>query len=130
MGTTVGASARYVLADHRHIMPILASRGYEPACALPTGLLNEQPSLAAAGFQPGQSVVITGASSRVSLIGVQIAKALGAKTVIATTQTATKKNLLDQPRADAVVVTSTQHLTQAVLEATEGQGVDVVLYPC
>jgi NADPH:quinone reductase-like Zn-dependent oxidoreductase len=127
MGTTQGAFAQFVLADHRHVMAVPVALGYEEASALPTGLLTEHGALTRARFRPGQTVLITGATSSIGLIGVQIAKALGAKAVIATTRSAAKVDLLTKTGADTVIVTGDQDLTSAVLDATDGEGVDVVL---
>ncbi|MFD3377557.1 MULTISPECIES: zinc-binding alcohol dehydrogenase family protein [unclassified Streptomyces] len=127
MGTTPGSFAQYVLADHRHVLPVPDELRCEEACALPTGLLTEHGALMVAGFQAGQSVLITGATSSIGLIGVQIAKALGAGQVIATTRTAAKRDLLKRAGADTVVITDEQDLTQAVLDATGGEGAEVAL---
>ncbi|MGY3568189.1 quinone oxidoreductase family protein [Sinomonas sp. RB5] len=127
MGITEGAFAQYVLADHRQTMPIPEGVAYEEASALPTGLLTEHGALAVGGFVPGQTVLVTGATSSIGLIGVQIAKSLGAKTVIATTRTGSKKELLSNARADVVIATSSDDLTAVVLEATGDQGADIVL---
>ncbi|WP_405689881.1 zinc-binding alcohol dehydrogenase family protein [Streptomyces sp. NBC_01185] len=127
MGTTPGSFAQYVLADHRHVLPVPDELGYEEACALPTGLLTEHGALMAAGFRAGQSVLITGATSGIGLIGVQIAKALGAGQIIATTRGAAKRDLLISAGADTVVLTGGQDLARAVLEATGGEGVDMAL---
>ncbi|MEV7108729.1 quinone oxidoreductase family protein [Streptomyces atroolivaceus] len=127
MGTTQGAFAQYVLADHRHVMPIPESVGYEEASALPTGLLTEHGALTRARFNSGQSVLITGATSSIGLTGVQMAKALGATLVIATTRSKAKEALLRKAGADTVIVTDGQDLMQTALDATGGEGVDVVL---
>lgn len=127
MGTTPGSFAQYVLADHRHLLPVPEGLDDEHACALPTGLLTEAGALMAGGFEAGQSVLITGATSSIGLIGVQVATVLGASRVIATTRTAAKRELLKRAGADTVVVTDEQSLTEAVLEATGGQGAEVVL---
>ncbi|MFB7193655.1 zinc-binding alcohol dehydrogenase family protein [Streptomyces sp. NPDC056240] len=127
MGTTPRSFAQYVLADHRHVLPIPDGVGYDEAAALPTGLLTEHGALRAGSFQAGQSVLITAASSGIGLIGVQIAKAIGAGTVIATTRSAARRELLTRTGADVVVVTDERDLTQTVLEATGQDGVDVVL---
>lgn len=82
---------------------------------------------AAARRFDGKVVLITGATSGIGLIGVQMAKALGAALVIATTRSRTKEALLRKAGADAVIVTKDQDLTQAVLDATGSEGVDVVL---
>ncbi|MFJ2554089.1 MULTISPECIES: zinc-binding alcohol dehydrogenase family protein [unclassified Streptomyces] len=127
MGTSPGSFAQYVLADHRHVLPVPDGLGHEEACALPTGLLTEHGALTVAGFRPGQSVLITGATSGIGLIGVQVAKALGAGRIIATTRGAGKRGLLTRAGADTVVVAGEQGLAKAVLDATGGQGVDVAL---
>ena len=61
------------------------------------------------------------------MIGVQIAKTLGASKVIATARSASKRELLTGLGADTVIVTDEEDLTDAVLAATEGKGADVVL---
>ncbi|MFE4683950.1 zinc-binding alcohol dehydrogenase family protein [Streptomyces sp. NPDC056721] len=127
MGTTPRSFAQYVLADHRHVLLVPDGVGYEEAAALPTGLLTEHGALSPGSFQAGQSVLITAASSGIGLIGVRIAKAIGAGMVIATTRSVAKRELLTRTGADVVVVTDEQDLTQAVLEATGQDGVDVVL---
>ncbi|MFD9193747.1 zinc-binding alcohol dehydrogenase family protein [Streptomyces phaeochromogenes] len=127
MGTSPASFAQYVLVDHRHVLPVPDELGYEEACALPTGLLTEHGALMAGGFTAGQTVLITGATSSIGLIGLQIARTLGAGQIIATTRTAAKANLLKRSGADTVVATGEQDLTTAVLAATGGQGTDVVL---
>jgi NADPH2:quinone reductase len=82
---------------------------------------------AGAGLQAGHTVLITGATSSIGLIGVQIAKVLRAATVIATTRSEAKEALLKKAGADTVIVTKDHDLTQAVLDATGGEGADVVL---
>ncbi|MFH0172766.1 alcohol dehydrogenase catalytic domain-containing protein [Streptomyces cacaoi] len=62
MGTTPGSFAQYVLADHRHVLPVPDELAHEEACALPTGLLTEHGALMTAGFRAGQPVLITGAT--------------------------------------------------------------------
>lgn len=127
MGTFPSAFAEYLVADHRFVLP--RPEGLEPevACALPTALLTEFGALRVAGFQPGRSVLITGATTGIGMIGIQIAKVLGASQVIATTRTAAKKDLLAGLGADTVIVTDEEDLTGSVLAATDGQGADVVL---
>ncbi|NDZ78239.1 zinc-binding dehydrogenase [Streptomyces sp. SID10853] len=127
MGSTPSSFAEYTIADHRFVLPI--PEGVDPAtaCALPTGLLTEHGSLVKAGFTTGQSVLVTGASTGIGLIGAQMAKALGASQVIGTTRSADKRELLTAVGVDTTVITSEADLTEAVLAATGGQGVDVVL---
>ena len=84
-------------------MPIPETLGYDKASALPTGLLTEHGALTRTRFQAGQSVLITGATSGIGLIGVQMAKALGASLVIATTRSPAREALLQKAGADRVI---------------------------
>ncbi|MGJ0184343.1 quinone oxidoreductase family protein [Corynebacterium glyciniphilum] len=127
MGSVPSAFAEYVVADHRFVQPRPTDLDPAVACALPTGLLTEHGALTTAGFTSGQSVLSTGATSGIGLIGVQMAKALGASTVIATTRSAAKQELLKSVGADIVIVTGDEDLTETVLSVTDGRGVDVVL---
>lgn len=127
MGTVPTCFAEYVLADHRYVQPRPADMDPAVACALPTALVTEFGALQVAGFHAGQTVLITGATSGIGLVGVQVAKALGASTVIATTRTADRRALLEDAGADVVVVTGEENLTEAVLAATGDEGVEVVL---
>ncbi|MGW7052857.1 zinc-binding dehydrogenase [Streptomyces sp. NPDC054887] len=63
----------------------------------------------------------------IGLIGIQIARAMGARQVIVTTRNAAKRNLLTGVGVDIVVITGEQDLVRAVMDATGGDGVDVVL---
>ncbi|WP_188042575.1 quinone oxidoreductase family protein [Changpingibacter yushuensis] len=127
MGTFPSAFAEYLVADHRFVLPRPDGLAPEVACALPTALLTEFGALSVAEYKSGQSVLITGATTGIGLIGIQIAKALGASRVVATTRTAAKKDLLTSLGADAVIVTGEEDLTEAALAATDGKGADVVL---
>ena len=60
-------------------------------------------------------------------MGVQIAKFLGASTVVATTRSPQKSSLLEQLGADAVVVTSREDVAAGARQATRGDGARVVL---
>lgn len=127
MGTVDGAFAEYVLVDARHVFRRPDSLSVTDAAALPTALLTEHGALRAGGFESGQSVLITGATSSIGLVGLQIARELGAGRIIATTRSSTHVAALQDLGADLVVVTSDTALTSDVLEATDGTGVDLVL---
>lgn len=126
MGTYPAAFADYVVADQRFVQPRPAGLEPEDACALPTALLTEYGALTVAGFHAGRSVLVTGASSGIGLIGVQIARALGASRIIATTRDPGKRELLTSVGADIAVIADGD-LTASVLDATDGNGADVVL---
>ncbi|MGJ0184414.1 quinone oxidoreductase family protein [Corynebacterium glyciniphilum] len=127
MGTAPRAFAEYVVVDHRHI--ISSPEGMEPAaaCALPVGLSTEHGALTKAGFSAGDSVLVTGASTGIGLLGVQVVKALGALRVLGTTRSPEKRELLSSVGVDTVIVTTEEPISEVVLAATEGEGVNVVL---
>ncbi|MFF1552997.1 zinc-binding alcohol dehydrogenase family protein [Rhodococcus erythropolis] len=127
MGSIPSSFAEYIVADHRFVLPRPDGLAPALACALPTGLLTEHGALTTAGFVPGHSVLITGASTSIGLIGAQMAKALGASRVIGTTRTESKRDLLAAAGVDAVIISGEQDLGEATLDATDGKGVDVVL---
>ncbi|GAA3827925.1 zinc-binding dehydrogenase [Streptomyces coacervatus] len=127
MGVTLGAFASYTLVDHRHVISVPESLSWTDAAALPVALATEHDALAQGGFGLKQSVLIVGATSSVGLIGVQLAKALGASQVIATTTSDSKVDALKSIGADVVVNTSSENLAEAVAAATGGAGADLTL---
>lgn len=68
-------------------------------------------------------MLIAGASTRIGLIGAQMATALRASQVIGTTRSADKRDLLTRLGVDTVIVTAGQNLTKVALAATDGNGV-------
>jgi NADPH:quinone reductase len=127
-GAGLGAFGEYALLDHRHAIAMPESLSWSDAAALPVGLATEHDALVTqAGFTADDSVLVVGAASAIGLIGVQLAKALGANRVVATTTSDAKTNALIGVGADAVVNTTTESLQDGVTEATGGGGVDIVL---
>ncbi|NNN32275.1 zinc-binding dehydrogenase [Streptomyces sp. S3(2020)] len=127
MGVTLGAFAPYALVDHRHVITVPESLSWTDAAALPVALATEHDALAQGGFGLRQSVLVVGATSSVGLIGVQLAKALGASQVIATTTSDSKADALKSVGADVVVDTASENLAEAVAAVTGGAGVDLTL---
>jgi NADPH2:quinone reductase len=127
MGITVGAFAEYVVAHHRHVVPVPGDLSDEEAASLPTALTTEYGALRRAGFHPGDTVLITAATSNLGLIGTQLAKALGASTVIGTTRSASHQQVLRDVGADVTIATDEADLVRAGLAGTHGEGADIVL---
>ena len=121
-----GAFAEYVVADARHLLPTPAQLTDVEAATLPTALHTEYGALTVAGFTAGQSVLLTGGTSAIGLVGPQIAKALGASLVLTTTRDPAKEQRLLDLGATAVLVAS-DNLAQSIRQTTGGDGVDVVL---
>lgn len=86
-----------------------------------------------AALKPGESVLVLGAGGGVGIAAVQLAKALGAGTVIAGTRGTAKADLVRRAGADHVVDLSAPDLRNslraAIHDLTGGRGVDVVIDP-
>ena len=128
MGSTLGAFAAYALLDHRHAIAVPESLGWAEAAALPVGLSTAHDALVTqAGVKAGDSVLVVGATSSVGLLAVELARALGADPVIATTTSGRKGGNLKAAGAHFVINTATENLADGVNDATGGGGVDIVL---
>ncbi|MBC9250740.1 alcohol dehydrogenase [Pseudomonas alcaligenes] len=82
-----------------------------------------------AAVQPGQHVLITEAAHCHAPQAVQLAKALGAKVIAATSESGSRA-WLRELGADKVIDTEEQDLVLEVERYTNGQGVEVVLDQC
>jgi NADPH2:quinone reductase len=81
----------------------------------------------AGALQAGQTVLIQGASSGVGLMGLQIAKLRGARLVIGSSTDAGRRARLKEFSADLAVDSSDPGWVKQVLEATGGEGVDLIV---
>jgi NADPH:quinone reductase-like Zn-dependent oxidoreductase len=79
-GTAVGALAEYACAREDRLAPKPANLSFEACAAVPIAALTALQALRDQGLiQPGQQVLIQGASGGVGTFAVQIAKAFGAE---------------------------------------------------
>src|ERR1700748_2435431 len=77
MGSGAAAFAEYTLADHGRLfhIPSTSNMSFEEAATYPVALATMHNAVVTnGGLQPGQSVLIEGASSGVGLMAMQIAK--------------------------------------------------------
>jgi NADPH2:quinone reductase len=130
MGSGGGAFAEYTLADHGRLFHIPASSNmsYQDAATLPVALATMHNAVVTnGGLQHGQSVLIQGASSGVGLMAMQIARLKGAKIVIGSSTDATRRGRLKEFGADLAVDSSDPGWVKQVLDATGGEGVDLIV---
>ncbi|GAA2786438.1 quinone oxidoreductase family protein [Saccharopolyspora taberi] len=127
MATTSRAFAEYAVAQSDLALPIPDGLEVHEGVTLPVALLTEYGALSAGRLAAGQTVLVTGATSAIGLVGVQLARVLGASRVLATTRSPGKADLLTGLGADQVIVTSAEPLTKTVLAATGGIGVDLAV---
>jgi NADPH:quinone reductase len=124
-----GGYAEYAVCDAGRAMPIPdATMSFERAAILPLALLTMHDAIVTNGrLARGESVLIQGASSGVGLIGLQIARHMGAKTVIGSSTNEARRGRLKEFGADIVIDTREANWPDAVLAATAGQGVELVV---
>jgi NADPH2:quinone reductase len=130
MGSGGAAFAEYTLADHGRLfhIPATGNMSFEQASTLPVALATMHNAVVTAGaLQPGQSVLIQGASSGVGLMAMQIAKFKGAKTVIGSSTDAGRRARLTEFGADLAVDSKDPSWVDQVLKATGGEGVDLIV---
>ena len=77
---------------------------------------------------PGQSVLITAASSSVGLAAIEVSNLLGAKPIAVTRTSAKKKALLDAG-AFQVIASAEEDLAAAVKRYTDGKGAQLIFDP-
>jgi len=105
-----------------------ANMSFEQAATLPVALMTMHNALVTAGrLAAGESVLIQGASSGVGLMALQIAKHMGAGFVIGTSTNAMRRGKLAQFGADLALDTADPAWPDAVLAATGGKGVHLII---
>ena len=121
-----GTFAQYVTVPARNVLPLPDDWSFAEGASLGVNHLTAWRMLVTqAQLKPWETVLIFGIGGGVSLAGLQLAKALGARTLV-TSRHAAK---LDQARAlgaDHAIDSNRDDVAKAVLAATGGRGVDVV----
>jgi NADPH:quinone reductase-like Zn-dependent oxidoreductase len=127
MGRCGGGFAEYALIDAREIMPVPARLSWEEAAATPLVFAVVYDMLVAQGhLTAGQWLLVTGVSSGVGVAALQTGKALGAR-VIGTSGSAEKLARLEKLGLDVGLKTRSGDFHDAVMKATDGCGVNLVV---
>jgi len=129
MGSGSGAYAEYAVTDWGRVSPIPANNMTFPqAATLPIALQTMHDALITNGrLRAGESVLIQGASSGVGLMGLQIAKHLGARLVIGTSTNAARRAQLKDFGADLALDSRDPGWAEAAVAASDGKGVDLIV---
>src|ERR1700746_619554 len=107
MGSGAAAFAEYTLADHGRVFRTPSNMNFEEAATLPVALATMHNAVVTNGaLQPGQSVLIQGASSGVGLMAMQIAKLKGARLVVGSSTNAMRRGRLKEFGADLAIDSS------------------------
>lgn len=123
---TQGGFAEFSKARACDVIPISEAWSFEEWAAVPLTFLTAWNMLfRRAGLQPGDEVLVMGASSGVGVAAIQIAKHAGAR-VIAVAGGAEKCRRAEQLGADYVLDYTKQDIAGEVRKITNGRGVDIV----
>jgi NADPH2:quinone reductase len=124
-----GSYAELAVCDAGRLWPMPANgMRWEEAGSLPLALLTMHDAIVTNGrLEPGARVLIQGASSGVGLMGLMIAKHLGAGLVIGTSTNDARRARLTEFGADIALDTRAADWPDQVLKATDGKGVDLIV---
>jgi NADPH2:quinone reductase len=128
MGHGAATQADYVVVEQRALMPVPPNLGWAEAAAFPNVFVTAHDAVVRAGsFTAGESVIINAAGSGIGIASVQIARVLGAQTVIGTSRNRDKLERVKPLGLTHAVATPDEPLAPAVKAATAGRGVDLVI---
>jgi NADPH2:quinone reductase len=128
MSVAPGAFADYVAVDHRRAYAMPEGFSFDQATTLPVSLSTMHNAVITAGaVQPGQAVLVQGASSGVGLMALQIARLKGARVVIGTSTEDVRRARLMEFGADMAIDPRDPSWIEQILDATDGEGVDLVV---
>jgi len=127
MGRCPGAFSRFALMDLREVMAMPDKLSFEEAASIPLTFLVVHDMLVLQGkLKAGEWLLVTGISSGVGVAALQAAKAIGAK-VIGTSGSQEKLDKLKAVGLDVGIPTRKADFHDAVMKATDGKGVNLVV---
>jgi NADPH:quinone reductase-like Zn-dependent oxidoreductase len=127
--TGYGAFAEEVVVPEQNILPIPDSMSDEKAAGFSMVYGTSYYALKQrANIQPGETLLVLGASGGVGLATVELGKAMGAH-VIAAASTAEKLAVAKEAGADELINYTEEPLKDAVKRLTNSKGVDVIYDP-
>ena len=125
--TNGGGYAEYVAAPAGQCLPVPKGLALDEAASLPETFFTVWANVFdRAKLKPGESFLVHGGSSGIGISAIQMARAMGSK-VFTTAGSEEKCAACRQLGADVAVNYHEQDYVRVLKEATEGQGVDVIL---
>jgi NADPH:quinone reductase-like Zn-dependent oxidoreductase len=122
-----GGFAEYIAVNEENVLKLPDGISFEEAAAVPLVFQTAWRALMTrAAVQPGEDVLILGASGGVGSAAIQIAKLAGAR-VFAVTSTAEKGSSVKELGADQVLDRNSGDIWKELADLTDQRGVDVVL---
>src|SRR5690348_13969306 len=127
MGRLPGAFAEFGVMEKQDAIPIPAGLSFEEAAAVPITFLVVYDMLVQQGnLKAGEWLLVAGVTAGVGVAALQAGKALGAR-VIGTSGSAAKLETLRPHGLDLALNTRKGDFHDAVMKATGGKGVDLVV---
>lgn len=127
--TGFGSFAEKVAADAGRVLPMPDDMDYVTAAGFSMTYGTSMHALKQrANLQPGETLLVLGASGGVGLAAVEIGKAMGAR-VIAAASSDDKLEIARQAGADELINYADGELKEKVKALTKGQGADVIYDP-
>ncbi|MDQ2884619.1 MAG: zinc-binding dehydrogenase [Chloroflexota bacterium] len=122
--------AEFALAKAEEVIPLVNGVSFAQATVIPVQgqtayLLLDK----ATRLQKGERVLVHAAAGGVGSLAVQLAKSMGASMVIGTTTSQSKLGFIRDLGADVAVISKGASWIGQVMQATSGQGVDIILDP-
>lgn len=129
MSSAPGGYAEYAVTDAGRVHRIPANNmTFEQAACYPVALQTMHNAVITAGrMKKGESVLIQGASSGVGLMGMQIARLMGAAIVMGTSTNEGRRARLKEYGCDLAIDTTDAQWPEKVRQATGGKGVDLIV---
>jgi NADPH:quinone reductase len=129
MSSAPGGFAEYVVTDAGRAHRIPANNmSYEQAACFPVALQTMHNAVVTAGrLKRGETMLMQGASAGVGLMGMQIAKLMGASLVIGTSTNADRRARLHEFGCDLALDSADPSWPDQVKNATGGKGVDLIV---
>lgn len=125
--TPGGGYAEFCLADERHCLALPQGLDLLKAAAIPENYFTVWTNLfERAEIQAGEILLVHGGSSGIGLTAIQLAKAFGCR-VWTTVGNTEKARACEAAGAERTIVYRQQDFQEVVREATQGQGVNVIL---
>lgn len=125
---TAGGYAEYTTALANTVIPIPNNLDFASAAAFPVqGITAYQLLHESTRLQSGESVLVHAAAGGVGTLAIQLAKLMGAKTVVGTASSDKKLALVRELGADAAINYTEDTWADQVKQATNGNGPDVIL---
>ncbi|PRZ41899.1 NADPH2:quinone reductase [Antricoccus suffuscus] len=130
MARANGAFAEYVVTPAADIFAKPAGLSFTDAAAVPVTFITAHDALSTlGGLQEGQHVLVNAVSSGVGVAALQLAKLLGAATIVGTARN--RDRLADLAEhgiaTDLALDTADPQFIDKVLDATDGHGIDVIV---